>query len=144
MKKEQLRKALKPLIKECIKEVIFEEGILSGLIKEVATGLGTTNNIVESQQASENHEADFSRRQKIELQEAAKLQMEERKRNLEQSMGNNFSGIFENVEPIANAGVPSSNGNSSGPLSAYSPGDSGVDISGLMALGTGNNWKKMI
>ena len=27
MNKEQLKKTLKPMIKECIKEVIFEEGI---------------------------------------------------------------------------------------------------------------------
>ena len=31
MKKNELQKILKPLIKECIKEVIFEEGVLSRL-----------------------------------------------------------------------------------------------------------------
>ena len=34
MKTQRLKKALKPLIKECIKEIIFEEGVLSSIIRE--------------------------------------------------------------------------------------------------------------
>ena len=41
MKKSEL----KNIIKECVKEVIFEEGVLSGLITEVIHGLGTYDNI---------------------------------------------------------------------------------------------------
>ena len=40
MNKNELKKILKPLIKECIKEVIFEDGTLSTIISEVAVGLG--------------------------------------------------------------------------------------------------------
>ena len=40
MKKDELKKVLKPLIKECIKEVIFEEGTLSTIIREVVDGTG--------------------------------------------------------------------------------------------------------
>ena len=58
MKKEQLQKILKPLIKECIKEVIFEEGVLSNLIKEVAMGIGSQHPIVEAKQEPSQ---DFSR-----------------------------------------------------------------------------------
>ena len=49
MKKSELRQVLKPLIKECIKEVIFEEGILSNIVSEVAQGLGGQT-IVETKQ----------------------------------------------------------------------------------------------
>jgi hypothetical protein len=35
MKKEELKKMLRPLIKECIREVIFEDGSLSTIISEV-------------------------------------------------------------------------------------------------------------
>ena len=38
MKKSEL----KNIIKECVKEVIFEEGVLSGIITEVAQGLQGT------------------------------------------------------------------------------------------------------
>jgi hypothetical protein len=34
MNKNELKKVLKPLIKECIKEVIFEDGTLSSIIAE--------------------------------------------------------------------------------------------------------------
>ena len=46
MKRAQLKKVLKPLIKECIKKAIFEEGDLSGLIKEVDLVLGIKLQIV--------------------------------------------------------------------------------------------------
>lgn len=144
MKKEQLKKVLKPLIKECIKEAIFEEGVLSGLIKEVAVGLGSRDTIVESKIQEEQEEIDFSRQKNIELQEEARLQLEQRKRDLENTLGGGFSGIFENIEPIAAAGTPSGETSSKSPLSNYASNDAGVDISGLMAIGGGHNWKKMI
>lgn len=140
MKKQELQKILKPLIKECIKEVIFEEGVLSNLIKEVAVGFGSQQTIVEAK--APEPEYDFSR-QRVELQEEAQQAMREKKRKLEESLGGGFEGIFEGVEPISQAGSVSDKP-SSGPLANYAPNDAGVDISGLMALGGGKNWKNMI
>lgn len=140
MKKQELKKILKPLIKECIKEVIFEEGVLSNLIKEVAVGIGSQQTIVETQEVPQQ---DFSR-QRVELQAEARQAMQEKKRKLEESLGGGFSGIFENTEPINSAGSPSGEGNSQSPLSTYAPSDSGIDISGLMSMAGGHNWKKMI
>jgi len=139
MKKNELQKILKPLIKQCIKEVIFEEGVLSGIISEVVQGLGQQT-IVESRQLAP--EPDFSR-QSVELQEDARMAMEEKKRKLEESMGGGFKGIFDNVEPLSKAGS-TGEPKSQGPLSGYEPGDAGVDISGIMAIGGGKNWKNMI
>lgn len=139
MKKQELQKVLKPLIKECIKEIIFEEGILSGLISEVVHGLGQQT-IIESRAPEPTH--DFSRQQ-VELQEEAAAALKEKKKRLEESMGGGFSGIFENVEPISKGGSPSDS-QTQGPLSHYSPHDSGVDISGIMAIAGGKNWKNMI
>ena len=48
MNKNQLRKILKPLIKECIKEVIFEDGTLSTIISEVVKG--TSGLVLEQRQ----------------------------------------------------------------------------------------------
>ena len=39
MKNNEFKKILKPLIKQTIKEVILEEGILSNIVAEVAKGL---------------------------------------------------------------------------------------------------------
>lgn len=140
MKKQELQKILKPLIKECIKEVIFEEGVLSNLIKEVAVGIGSQQTIVETK--APEPEYDFSR-QRVELQEEARSAMAERKRKLEESLGGGFEGIFEGVDPISSAGSVSDKP-TSGPLSGYAPNDAGVDISAIMAIGGGKNWKNMI
>ena len=140
MKKNELQKILKPLIKQCIKEVIFEEGVLSNLIKEVALGIGPQQTIVEAK--APEPEYDFSR-QRVELQEETSDALKEKKRRLEESMGGGFSGIFDNVEPISKAGSPGSP-QSQSPLSSYAPNDAGVDISGIMAIAGGKNWKNMI
>ena len=69
--------------------------------------------------------------------------MREKKRKLEESLGGGFKGIFDNVDPIKSAGSPGQK-TSNGALSNYAPDDAGVDISGIMALGGGKNWKNMI
>jgi len=140
MKKSELQKILKPLIKECIKEVIFEEGVLSNLIKEIAVGLGTQQPLVEIRNPEPQY--DFSRQQ-VELQEEASEALKEKKKKLEESMGAGFSGIFDNVAPISRAGTPGAP-TSQSPLSTYAPNDAGVDISGIMAIAGGKNWKNMI
>ena len=50
MKKNDLKKIIKPLVKECIHEVLLEEGLLSNVVAEVAKGM-QGNLMVESQQA---------------------------------------------------------------------------------------------
>ena len=47
MKKDELKKVLKPLVKQCINEVLLEEGLLSTVIAEVMKGTGATR-IVET------------------------------------------------------------------------------------------------
>jgi len=137
MKQNELKKVLKPLIKQCIKEVIFEEGVLSGLISEVVQGLGGQQTIVE---AVAPPQQDFSRQQ-VELQEEARAGMEDRRKKLEESLG--LGAVFENTVPLDKGGTVGES-TSQSPLANYAPNDPGVDISGIMALGAGSNWKKMI
>ena len=47
MKKADLKQLIKPLVKECIHEVLLEEGLLSNVVAEVAKGM-QGNLIVES------------------------------------------------------------------------------------------------
>ena len=42
MKSNEFKKILKPLIKQAVREVILEEGILSNIVSEVAQGLQGT------------------------------------------------------------------------------------------------------
>ena len=49
MKKSDLKQLIKPLVKECIHEVLLEEGLLSNVVSEVAKGL-QGNLVVETKQ----------------------------------------------------------------------------------------------
>ena len=51
MKKNDLKQLIKPLVKECIHEVLIEEGLLSNVVAEVAKGL-QGNLVVETTQKS--------------------------------------------------------------------------------------------
>ena len=146
MKKSELQKMLKPLIKECIKEVIFEDGVLSNVVSEVARGLGAQVIREHINESPDPTQQDFSRNRDIELQKQSQKGLEESKRRLEESLGGGaYSGIFENTTPLTKGGVPNQGSSTeSNPLSAYAPNDPGVDITGLVAVAGGHNWKKMI
>ena len=40
MKRSELRNMIKPLVKECVQEVLLSEGLLSNIVSEVAQGMG--------------------------------------------------------------------------------------------------------
>ena len=122
MKKSEL----KNIIKECVKEVIFEEGVLSSIITEVAQGLqGASlvqeNKIPQRQVQHNNMSEQISETKKQVLSAIGNSGYEEVKKK--------FSNphLFEGTAPI-----PSGNG--SGPLSGIGPGDPGVDISNIPGI----------
>ena len=52
------RSELKSIVKECVKEVLFEEGVLSSLVAEVAFGITKAqSNLVEAKQPSQEDSA---------------------------------------------------------------------------------------
>ena len=119
MKKSEL----KNIIKECVKEVIFEEGVLSGIISEVAQGLQGATIVQETRQPQ---------------QKAVSTQASEAKKKVLSAIGgdgydhlkNKFSnpGLFEGTVPIQE--------NTKGALGGVDPGDAGVDISSMPGLGS--------
>ena len=134
MKKNELKKILKPLIKECIKEVIFEEGALSTIINEVMKGTSGSQQIVETR--AQQPKQDFARQER-KMQEA-----KERKRKLLDSIGKDaFNGVnlFEGTTP---APAPTS-GQGQGPLDGVAPSDPGVDISGIFSGHSAKIWQKL-
>ena len=135
MKKSELRQVLKPLIKECIKEVIFEEGILSNIVSEVAQGLGGQT-IVETQQPAPP-QRDYEEETRIANQ---KLQ-ETRKRMLDAVGKDAYNGVdlFAGTTPSSAATEPKQGD----PLAGVDPGDSGVDISQLFG-GANKNWSGVV
>tara|TARA_R110002074_G_scaffold234409_1_gene406260 strand:- start:217 stop:624 length:408 start_codon:yes stop_codon:yes gene_type:complete len=133
MKKSEFKKILKPLIKEAVKEVLFEPGVLSKVIAEVAHGMQTSP-IVESKTNS------AEKKQLQEEQDAVRAHEEKRReriKRLNESVGLKTS-VFEGVSDIQDAP-------SAGPLSGTNPKDSGVDISGITNLaGVSKKWKTLI
>jgi len=125
MKASELKEILKPLIKECIKEVIFDEGVLSGLITEVAQGLGNVAPTPQHQPVAAQSNSSPSPR----IVEAKK-QLNEVKAQLQKATG--MQGIFEGTTALAS---PSPGQNSQyGALRDKDPGDAGVNIDGLINM----------
>jgi hypothetical protein len=138
MKKSEL----KNIIKECVKEVLFEEGVLSNLVAEVAVGITKAQSqlLVESKPATApRHDEKFLREKKEEAQqEKRKRLMETKKKMLDAMGGDKMKGVFEGTEPLPNAGSTSPHS----PVSGRDPNDAGVDISGLFGL-AGQRWQEL-
>ena len=135
MKRSELKKLLKPIVEECIKEALFEQGMLSGIISEVVQGLGAPNQVIKQKQPPEQPQP---------LNDVRDHLRETQQKMLD-SIGREAYGgvnIFEGTEPISTAGDPGMSDSPSGPLSGVSPGDPGVDISNIVNL-AGNNWGKL-
>jgi hypothetical protein len=138
MKSTEFKKLLKPLIREAIKEVIFEEGILSGLISEVVRGVSPPQQV----QTIERPPSQAPIPMMQESQGKVRQQIKETREKLLQAVGQDaYNGIdiFEGVQPLRSTGT-SGGPQVTSPLSNYEPGDSGVDISGLFS----NKWKHLV
>ena len=140
MKTTELKKILKPLIKQCIKEVIYEEGTLSKIVSEVVQGLGAQP-LVEAKKA----QAPKARKKDDEREKFAKLRLEETRKKMLDAIGTSgMKGvdIFEGTAPLSSAGGPGPVKPGS-PLKDYAPDDPGVNIEGIMSV-AGVDWKKFI
>ena len=142
MERDQLKKVLKPVIVECVREALYEEGVLSSVISEVVKGLGT--NVIKESPAPprklNNQPTPPDHTQRREREVKNKLN-ETRKKLLEAVNEGAYNGVnlFEGTTPAPAASVPSTPGD---PFSDRDPTDSGIDISGIMAVG-GKKWKAL-
>ena len=127
------------MIKECVREVLFEEGVLSSVIAEVAHGLATAQNlIVESKRKVEKPPTDL-RGDTTSRETAARNRLNETKKKMLSAIGNSsMAGVFEGTEPLASSGEHSQHS----PLAGVDSKDSGVDISGILGI-AGDAWKRL-
>lgn len=138
MKKSEL----KNIIKECVKEILFEEGVLSNLVAEVAFGITKAQQtIVESAPIQSNNAASLQEAREQE-QEARRKKLLETKRKMLDAMGSSkLANVFEGTEPLKQGGQPGKV-SAHGPMSGRDPNDAGVDISGLFGL-AGQKWQHL-
>ena len=137
MNKNELKKVLKPLVKQCINEVLLEEGLLSTVIAEVMKGTGAARIVETTQPVKPKINNTVAREKK-------RKQLLEQKKKLLDSIGTeSYNGVnlFEGTTPTK-AGPPPGESQAQGPLSGVAPNDPGVDISSLM--GSAHNWSKMV
>ena len=135
MNKNELKKVLKPLVKQCINEVLLEEGLLSTVIAEVMKGTGAARIVEATQPVQPKIDNTVAREKK-------RKQILERKKKLLNAIGTeSYNGVnlFEGTTP---AKASPSQGASQGALSDVAPNDPGVDISSL--VGSAHNWSKMV
>lgn len=126
MDKIELKKLLKPLMKECIREVLMENG-LQKILSETVVSQPEQKQVI--QKVANTQE-------KPQINEARKKMLEDIGKS---GYLNSKFDPFANTKPLTEAqaaGAPS-------PMSALDPDDSGVDISNLMN-GNKKVWKALV
>lgn len=138
MNKSELKALLKPLIKECIKESLLEDGILSNVIMEVTKGLSATPLVEHKKVASPKAEPEREAPVR-----SVNERLAEHKKKLMSAIGSDAYGGIDLFEGTTPAPGQASQSQMASPMSGTDPNDSGIDISGIMAVG-GNRWKDLI
>ena len=120
MKKSDLKQLIKPVVKECIHEVLLEEGLLSNVVSEVVKGMHAAP-LVESTRAPQKAVANKSN-------EARTKMAEHRKKMLDAVGRGSYNGVdlFEGTTPMSNSEPKP------GQTDLGAPGDAGVDISSIV------------
>jgi len=136
MKKTELKKILKPLVTECIKEVMFEDGVLSGIITEVARGLAAPSTTLEPTPPTDPV---VERMQRNAFHGAQSDRLSDQKSKLMAAIGRDaYNGVnlFEGTTP---APTQTEGAHQASPMAHQPVGDPGVDISNLFGS-VAPNW----
>ena len=130
MKKSDLKRMLKPLIKECVQEMIMEEGLLTNIVSEVAAGM-QGNLVTEAKQIQSKREHIVDENQNVKRQSnESRKKIQEHRRRLMDSIGKDaYRGVdlFEGTEPMR----PQTS-NNAGSVDLGDPNDSGVNIDSIL------------
>jgi len=142
------------MIKESIREVLIEEGLLATVISEVVKGLApAAPPPPDNTSTQQDHQKTFQNglEETREREEKQRSKLEKMRKNMMESIGKssykdiyNLNGVdlFEGTTPLKSGGTPSASPSPSGPLSDVEPSDPGVDISSLM--GNAGLWKELL
>jgi hypothetical protein len=131
----------KELIKESVKEVLVEEGVLRDVISEVVKAVGT----VQVEQSVAPPPQPFLKEDEEVRLEKRRQKLGETKKKMLDAIGSSAYGgvdLFEGTTPMRGARAASEGPSPSSALEGVDPGDSGVDISGL--IGGADAWKQLI
>ena len=142
MKKSELKKLIKPVVKECIQEVLIEEGLLTEVVSQVAAGLSRTQLVENSEKKSDNTLFNEDLQMKRKAQEVNEKLQAHRKSLLNSIGSDAYNGvdIFEGTQPLRESGTAGESHTPS--VLGDNPNDAGVDISSLVG-GASKVWKAL-
>ena len=128
MKKADLKQLIKPLVKECIHEVLLEEGLLSNVVAEVAKGL-QGNLVVEARQPQVSAGPRKDTQMNRQAQKSREGLKEHRRKLMDVIGKDSYGGIdlFEGTEPMHSQKPQQEQGQAD----LGNPSDAGVDISSI-------------
>ena len=134
MKKSDLKKVLKPIIAECIRESLYEEGLLKNIVSQVVEGYSAgAAPIVETQTVT-----NAPSEKEINESKKMKAKLEQTKKQMLSAIGNGAYGgvdVFAGTTPMRSAEPQAGN-----IMEGVDPSDKGVDISSIV----NGNWGKLI
>lgn len=143
MKRSELKKLIKPIVEECVKDALLTSGLLTSVISEVVAGVqkgiiteAKTETPVLQKQETENKQASLeARREKI---------LEKKKKLLDAIGSDAYNGIdlFEGTEPLKKGGSSAKPTGGYSPFEGVDPSDPGVDISAL-TQGSKKIWERL-
>ena len=141
MKKNELKQILKPMIKECVREALYEEGLLSNVVAEVVKGMKTAP-LNESKTYAPPVSPTPSEVEASEEAATIRAKSRETRRQLMETIGKDaYNGIdlFEGTSALPSHEAAESR---SGTVDLGNPRDEGVDISSIMG-GATRMWRAM-
>jgi hypothetical protein len=118
MKKQELKRLIKPVVKECIHEVLLEEGLLSNVVSEVVRGMSSAP-LVEATPPPQTKRVTQEQKNKI---------SEHRQRMMEAIGRDAYNGI-DLFEGTTDSGMEQPK---AGTPDLGAPTDPGVDISSIL------------
>jgi hypothetical protein len=132
---------LKNIIKECVREILFDEGVLSNLVAEVAFGITKAQSqLLEEEKTNLIRDKESSEKIHSEKVKARSNKLLETKKKMLNAIGSKkLSGVFEGTEPLRSS-PQQAPGHT--PLAGQDPTDAGVDISGLFGI-AGQRWQQL-
>ena len=137
MKKSEFKKLIKPIVNECIKESLMEDGLISGIIAEVVRGISAPQPIVEATAPKSDPTVERMKRNAFSKEQSGKLK-EHRAKLMSAIGGEAYNGVnlFEGTTPAPAQGSPNQQAN---PMSGQQSSDAGVDIGNLFGS-VGSSW----
>mgnify|MGYP003674323769 FL=1 len=126
------RSQLKALVKECVKEVILEDGLLKSIVSEVAQGLGGSLVIERQEEPVPRHEAKFKEKMKSNRKQVLKSIGKGAYDDAKKKFDN--PALFEGTKPLPGGG------GSAGPLGVDTSSE-GIGLDNIPGM---SNWGNIL